>query len=59
MQIPSKATRRDGWTVEIDYVAGGSFTQVVVRDTLGIRAWNRSYRLASDAWEKFKELAAQ
>jgi hypothetical protein len=41
-QIPSKAPAVTvGWTIEIDYCAGGSFAQVIVRDTLGIRAWSR------------------
>jgi hypothetical protein len=41
-QIPSKAPAVTiGWTVEIEYVAGGSFAQVIVRDTLGVRAFHK------------------
>jgi hypothetical protein len=54
-----KVTRTDGWTVEVGSVAGGSFTQVVVRDTLGVRAWNRSFVFETAALQKFAELKAQ
>lgn len=52
-----RAIRTDGWSVEVGYVAGGMFTAVVVRDTLGVRAWNRSYQFTTTALQKFYELA--
>lgn len=53
-----KATRTDGWTVEVGSVAGGSFTQVVVRDTLGIRAWSRNFQFETDALQYYADAVA-
>lgn len=52
-----RATRTDGWSVEVGYVAGGMFTAVVARDTLGVRTWSRNYQFATAALNKFYELA--
>lgn len=54
-----KATRPDGSMVEVGSVAGGSFTQVVVRNEVGVRLWNRSYQFETSALNKFAALALE
>jgi len=49
-KAPAQVT---GWTVEVGSICGGSFTQVVVRDSLGVRAWCRSFKSETDALREF------
>lgn len=47
----------EGFTVEVSYVAGGSFTQVVLRDPQGNRVFSRNHQFDTDALKQFEELA--
>jgi hypothetical protein len=54
--IPSKAPAMDdGFTVEIDYCAGGSFAQVLLRNPAGERVLNRVLE-PFDAMRLFEDL---
>lgn len=54
----TRGTTPGGWPVTMQYVAGGSFVQVQVRDTLGVLAFNHHYMSGWDAARKFQELTA-
>ena len=52
------ATTPQGDTVTVQYVAGGSFTNVTVRDAGGKRIWTRNYQFTDNAVRKYADIAA-
>jgi hypothetical protein len=53
------ATQRNGNTVTMQWVAGGMFAAVEVRDASGGRTYGRTFQYDTDAINHFNMLAAQ
>jgi len=50
IRTPGTYTRkRDGWTAEIQWVAGGMFSQVIIRDADGNRVASKTHQYSSAA----------
>jgi hypothetical protein len=52
------ATTPQGDTVKVQYVAGGMFTNVSVRDAAGNLVWTRNYQYTDNAVRKYADIAA-
>jgi hypothetical protein len=51
------ATQSNGWKVKMEWIAGGSFCKVEVRDTIGRLAFTHAYMFESEARQTFDGLA--